>query len=414
MKNQYKSFFGSTLGLLWIVAIAGWMTLAVIPAYGMPDSTNGKPGSTFGMPGPAHLMPGNENPLSVEKVVFGRLHVADPSAAGNLEVAVYQGEGKLPAEPSHVLTPTGDGVFSFVPGEGEEGPFILKIHGGQGTGRHFLPYGLWKDTIHLTYPVVEEIVFLHTNDHHFDINLLEEFTGRVNMIREQHADVFLFDAGDVFVRHPHRWVEDGMPMEDPDWYAERANRMIRTMNDLGYDAMTLGNHEFDYVGDLTRQALELADFPLLSANVHVSTSQFPTPESHAVFYSKTGRRITVLGLSVVSGIKDGIHMHPVHATAENFMHLREGSDVFVALTHIGLESDVALAEEFPQIDVIIGGHSHHMIEEAVLVNGVLVAQAGGNQHVVSSEHPVYLGKVMVRLVNGEMVEKRGHVIFLAE
>ena len=393
MKNQYKASIDFTSGLLRVLAIAGCMTLAAYTTYGNPA---------------------NERPLSTENEVIGRVHVEAPATAGNFRVAVYPGHGELPADPSFVLTPTEEGVFSFVTREGETGPFILEVTGTSGTGRLFVSPESAGDTIHVTYPVVEEIVFLHTNDHHFDINMLEEFTERVQTIREYYTDVFLFDAGDVFVRHPHRWVENGVLMDNPEWYAERAKRIIRTMNALGYDALTPGNHEFDYVENHTRAALEIADFPILSANVDVHTTQMPVPESHAVFYTKTGRRIAVLGLSVVSGSKEGIHMNPINATAADFMFLREGSDVFVALTHIGLENDVALAEDFPQIDVIIGGHSHHMIEEAVLVNGVLVAQAGGNQHVVSDEHPVYLGKVIVRLVNGVLAQKSGLVLFISE
>lgn len=393
MKNQNKASSDPAAGLLRVIAIAGCMILTTFTTYGKP---------------------GNEGPLFTENEVIGRVRVEDPATAGNLKVAVYPGQGELPEDPSFVLTPTEEGVFSFVTGEGETGPFILEVTGASGTGRLFVSPGSAGDTIHVTYPVVEEIVFLHTNDHHFDINMLEEFTERVQMIREHYTDVFLFDAGDVFVRHPHRWVENGVLMDNPEWYAERAKRIIRSMNALGYDALTPGNHEFDYVETHTRAALEIADFPILSANVDVHTVHMPVPESHTVLYTKTGRKIAVLGLSVVSGTKEGIHMNPINATAADFMFLREGSDVFVALTHIGLENDVALAEDFPQIDVIIGGHSHHMIEEALLVNGVLVAQAGGNQHVVSDEHPVYLGKVIVRLVNGVLAQKSGLVIFVTE
>jgi hypothetical protein len=380
-------------GFRRFLVAAGCMIMATLATYGMP---------------------GGDGPVHRNDEVVGRIHVADSDTAENLMVAVYYGQGKLPENPAFVLTPTEEGVFSFDAGQGEMAPFVLEVTGTKGSGRLFVSPDSMGDTIHVTYPVVEEIVFLHTNDHHFDINKLEEFTERVNLIREHYTDVFLFDAGDVFVRHPHRWVENGVLMDDPKWYGARAVRIIESMNALGYDALTLGNHEFDYVNGHTRTALEIADFPLLSANVEVHTAQLPVPESHAIFYTKTGRRVAVLGLSVVSGNKEGIRMNPIRETAADLMFLREGSDVFVALTHIGLENDVALAEDFPQIDVIIGGHSHHMIEEAVRVNGVLVAQAGGNQHVVSDEHPVYLGKVVVRLVNGVPAQKSGLVIFFAE
>lgn len=259
-------------------------------------------------------------------------------------------------------------------------------------------------------PGSETVVFLHTNDHHFDINLYEEFEAKIEEIRQQYHNVYLLDAGDIFVRHPHRWNENGVPREDVAWYRERAIRMVQTMNTLGYDAMTLGNHEFDYIQDHTLAALNMANFPLLSANVEVTTTLLPTPQSHIMLRTKAGHQIAVLGLSVTSGSKEGVKENNIVETARQYIELREESDIFLALTHIGLANDVVLAESFPELDIIIGGHSHHLIKEAVLVNGVLVAQAGGNPHVVSDDHPVYLGKVIVTLENGIITSKKGHVI----
>ena len=258
----------------------------------------------------------------------------------------------------------------------------------------------------------ETIVFLHTNDHHFDINLPEALAAKVEEIRSSHDHVYLLDAGDILVRHPHRWIDNGTAMESSDWYYERALSMVEVMNGLRYDAMTLGNHEFDYIEGLTLSALGAARFPLLSANVSVSTPLFPVPESHLMLQTSTGTRIALLGLSVTSGGKEGIEEHDIYESARRYMHLRNESDIFVALTHIGLAQDARLAEEFPEIDIIIGGHSHHLIEEAVLVNGVLIAQAGGNPHVVSDDHPVYLGKIIVTLKNGVITDKRGQVIII--
>ncbi len=276
--------------------------------------------------------------------------------------------------------------------------------------------GTVSETISTTKPDAdkETIVFLHTNDHHFDINYLEELTAKISEIRSQYDQVYLFDAGDIFVRHPHRWVENGLPAADHDWYLERALLIVHTMNALQYDAMTLGNHEFDYVSDHTLTALETADFPLLSANVKVSTDQLPTPLSHLFFQTASDHRIAVLGLSVTSGSKEGIQQGDIFETAKDYMYLRDEADIFIALTHIGLANDIRLSEEFPQIDVVIGGHSHHLIEEAVLVNGVLVAQAGGNPHEVSDDHPVYLGKIILTLENGVITEKRGTIIFFPD
>ncbi len=271
-----------------------------------------------------------------------------------------------------------------------------------------------EETDHENITETETVVFLHTNDHHFDVNLQHELSAKIAEIRKKYDNVFLFDAGDVVVRHPHRWVENGHSMEEPDWYRRRAMKIIQAMNELQYDAMTLGNHEFDYIQDHTLHALQAADFSLLSSNVEVTTTQLPVPGSHLMLQTSSGYKIAVLGLSVTSGSKDGIRQHDIFDTARQYMSLRNESTIFVALTHIGLANDVRLAEEFNQLDVIIGGHSHHLVEEAVMINGVLIAQAGGNPHVVSDDHPVYLGKIIVTLENGKITDKKGHVIQISE
>ena len=367
--------------------------------------------ATHGMPyggGPA----AGSGLQQVHGEIIGKVHTTGDIGPAALQVAVFANAASIPHESGAVKDLGADGIFSLP--AGIELPFILEVRGPGGQGRVYVTSFVPDDTLRISYPVVEEIVFLHTNDHHFDINLLDKFTETVSEIRGRYPDVFLFDAGDIFVRHPHRWVENDVPRNDVNWYADRALRMVQVMNDLKYDALTLGNHEFDYVEYHTANALQEAEFPILSANVQVSTMHLPDPESFAWYQTRTGRSIAVLGLSVVSGNKEGVRQMDILETAADYMFLRDESDVLVALTHIGLEHDVSLAEEFPQIDVIIGGHSHHLIEEAVLVNGVLIAQAGGNQHVVSDLHPVYLGMVLVRLENGRVTEKTGHVVLLSD
>lgn len=344
--------------------------------------------------------------------LVGKIQTPETISPAALELSVWQNEGAdgytidFPEETRPL------GVF-YIETHGDQS-FVLKINGEKGAGRVYVDPAVVSDTLHVSYPVTETIVFLHTNDQHFDLNLLEELTEKIAEVRNTYDDVYLLDAGDIFVRHPHRWIEDGISMEDPQWYLERALKMVRAMNELQYDAMTPGNHEFDYVETHTMEALSEATFPLLAANVEVTTDRFPPVEPYAVFKTTTGRSISILGLSVVSAEKEGILQRDILETAGQYMHLREAADVFLALTHIGLENDAALAEAYPQLDLIIGGHSHHYIEEAVFVGDVLIAQAGGNRHEVSREHPVYLGKITITLENGTLSDKNGYVISIGE
>lgn len=301
-----------------------------------------------------------------------------------------------------------DGSFQMKTKPGRS--YILEISGEQGSGRVFLPAESLSEKIDITYPVTEKIVILHTNDRHFDLNHQVEFARKLEEIRAKHDDVFLFEAGDVFVRHAHRWVVNEGLAKDTSWYGERALYMIQKMNELGYDVMTLGNHELAYMNEYTRVALEAARFPVLAANMKISTGKLPQPDPFTMLNTSTKRRIAVLGLATDNTGREGVKELDFAETAGKYVSLKDFSDVYLVLSHLGLRKDSLLASEFPVFDAIIGGHSHDLLEEAVLYNSVLIAHAGGNPHFVSDEHPVYLGKVVLTLENGKIVDKKGRVM----
>ncbi|MBW6537344.1 MAG: metallophosphoesterase [Mariniphaga sp.] len=288
--------------------------------------------------------------------------------------------------------------------------YILEINGEQGSGRVFLPAEKLQERIDASYPVTEKIVFLHTNDKHFDVNHEDEFAQKLEEIRAEYDDVFLLEAGDIFVRHAHRWVVNGGLAKDTAWYGERALQLIQSMNKLDYDVMTLGNHELAYMNDYTRIALEAARFPVLAANIEISTDKLPQPDPFTVLNTKTKRRIAVLGLATDNAGREGVKELDLAETVNKYKSLKDFSDVFLVLSHLGLRKDSLLAGEFPVFDAIIGGHSHDLLEEAVIENSVLIAHAGGNPHFVSDEHPLYLGKVVLTLENGKITDKRGRVM----
>lgn len=352
----------------------------------------------------------NDQPDS--KQIIGKIQTDESVYAGNLDISVWNTDKNSMYIMNDLFSNSNTKVFS-IEWSGENA-IVLEIKGEKGAGRVFADPDKLTDTLFINYPVIETIVFLHTNDHHFDINLPEELAEKISQIRDTYDDVFLFDAGDIFVRHPHRWIDNGTLMKDTAWYTQRAKQMVYMMNQLEYDVMTPGNHEFDYVENLTYEALSDANFPLIAANIDITTDHFPAVKPFVRFVTSTDRIISVLGLAVISVEGKGILQNNIFDTAGEYMFLRGDSDVFVALTHIGLQNDANLAEEFPIFDIIIGGHSHHYIEDAVLVENVLVAQAGGNRHEVSDNHPVYLGKVTVVLENGIITDKSGYIIVIGE
>lgn len=251
------------------------------------------------------------------------------------------------------------------------------------------------------------IIVLHDNDLHFTFNHLDRVRDFIEQVRRDNEHVFLLNAGDLFVRHAQRWpVGAGV-----EWYAENARRMIRTMNELGYDAAALGNHELDFVDGWTRDALQLAEFPLLSANVEVATDAFIQPAAYTVLETSNGVRLGVLGLSVVNfDLPSGLSVASSTEAVQEHADLLEEVDVAILLTHLGIPEEVLLANLFGHlVDVIIGGHTHTLLPEAIQVNGVLVGQVLGHDHDPDPERPMYLGKMILVVEKGRVVEKCGRV-----
>ncbi|NLB92908.1 MAG: bifunctional metallophosphatase/5'-nucleotidase, partial [Bacteroidales bacterium] len=266
-----------------------------------------------------------------------------------------------------------------------ERSYILEISGDEGYGRVFLPAECLGEKIDISYPVKETIVIFHTNDRHFDFNHEDELVRTIEEARARYNDVFLFEAGDIFVRHASRWtVNDGQP-NDTAWYGERALQLVQKMNDLGYDVMTLGNHELAYIKDYTRQALDAARFPILAANMQINTDKLPQPKPFTILNTSTGNHITVLGLSYDNSKRNGVKELDLNETVNKYLPSKNSAAINLVLSHIGLEKDLLLASSFPQFDAIIGGHSHSLLEIPILENSVLIAQAGGNPHTMSDK-----------------------------
>jgi hypothetical protein len=333
---------------------------------------------------------------------------------GDLELLLFRHTDTFRKSPPAICITESDGSFGFNAAKGES--YILEVRGELGNGRVFIPAGNHGGNpsarLDITYPVTEEIVILHTNDQHFTLNKPLELSKKISEIREKYENVYLFNAGDIFVRHPLRWIVNGQFMRDPAWYGERAMLMISYMNELGYDLMTPGNHELAYREPYTRLALEAADFPMLAANMEITTDALPAFDDYAILNTSTMRKIAVLGLTT-GDAPHGVRELDLAATVRDNLFLKDSSDILIALSHLGLRTDRSLAEEFPEFDVIIGGHSHDVLKEAIMVNSVLVAQAGGNPHIVSDTHPVYLGKIIITLENGIIREKRGWVMTIS-
>jgi 5'-nucleotidase / UDP-sugar diphosphatase len=250
-----------------------------------------------------------------------------------------------------------------------------------------------------------KIIIFHVNDMHAKIDNFDNIAWLVANERKKNpeTDVLFFNAGDNFSGNPV--VDQAEPKGKPAY---------DLLNLMGIDAMSIGNHEFDYGQQVLAKFIKYASFPLLCANINVnkSVSKLPQPKPYTILKTKNGFKVAVLSLIQVSretGIPathpnnlKGITFSNPYKVAEKYTHLKEKSDVFIALTHLGIEGDEKLAKQMGQLDLIIGGHSHTLVNKPVFVNNVLIAQAGGDAK--------HLGRIELILENGKIVKKSSKII----
>lgn len=154
---------------------------------------------------------------------------------------------------------------------------------------------------------------------------------------------------------------------------------IQAMNKLKYDAMALGVHDFDYGVGILRQRMGEAEFPILSANLF-DTSSGQTLAQPYVVLEREGIRIAILGLTtgnlanlVASENLAGISVNDPVQTAKLLMpQISAEADIIIALTHLGINDDIRLASQVPEIDIIVGGMSHSLLEVPLRVGQTLI------------------------------------------
>ncbi|MBK7172373.1 MAG: bifunctional metallophosphatase/5'-nucleotidase [Bacteroidales bacterium] len=236
-----------------------------------------------------------------------------------------------------------------------------------------------------------EIIILHTNDMHAKIDNMGKLAYLADSLRKIHPFVFLFAAGDNFTGNPVvDMVEDkGFPMID-------------LMNQCGFNLSALGNHEFDLGQDKLNARIKQAAFPFISCNIDASNAVFKQPEPFYILEAG-GIRIPVLGVIQLgeNGLPDshpskleGLRFTDGLQQALKYKYLKQEYGMLIGLTHLGVETDEPLAKEMPEFDVIIGGHSHTTMTKAMMVNDVMIVQAGSGLRNV--------GKLTLGIVDGKI------------
>ena len=254
----------------------------------------------------------------------------------------------------------------------------------------------------------DHLTILHTNDTHSQVEPKSNGQGgyarRMGLIKEERkADkhLLLVDAGDFCQGTPYFNLYHGRVE-------------ISAMNTMGYDAATLGNHEFDNGLDTLATVLRTARFPIVCANYDFTGTPVEGLVKAWTIVRKGGLKVGIFGLGcdpkgIISdkNFLPAKFLAPYEAAQKATDELRaEGCDIVVCLRHMGTFGkapedvcDTALVRHTRGIDVVIGGHTHQLYDHLRVANldgdSIPVAQMG--------KSGAYLGKIMLYL--GDKIEK---------
>ena len=214
---------------------------------------------------------------------------------------------------------------------------------------------------------VSEFVILSTNDMHASLDNVARLATAVKECRDT-VFTIVVDAGD-------RWT--GNAYVD---LAEGRLPMIRLMNAVGYDVATLGNHDFDAGQKVLDGAIDEAEFEVVCANMQTTSELLDDVEKSERIVTPEGVEIDFVGVvtSYANGHPDGndsnfegLKFEDPQIVAESEGDESDG-DIKVLLSHMGHDRDLALAERYNGYDVILGGHTHRLLD--TVVNGTVVGQ----------------------------------------
>jgi 5'-nucleotidase/UDP-sugar diphosphatase len=264
----------------------------------------------------------------------------------------------------------------------------------------------------ITMPDVEHsLVVLHTNDHHGHPVAFYDYPAAgqgglparvtlVNKIRAANPNVLVLSAGDLNTGRP----ESNFFKAEPD---------IIGYNYIGYDALAMGNHEFDPNAEEMQKQIADSDFPWLCANVVKEDGSYIDNVEPYIIKDFGDFKVAILGLmtskTALSGdpanIKGYVFRDEVEVANELVPKLKKKADIVIALVHMGVYDDVnegskRIAAQVPGVAFVIDGHSHTKVEEPIMV---MNQTTGKEVPVVQARHwGLYMGNVNLRFMNGEV------------
>ncbi|MBO5731378.1 MAG: 5'-nucleotidase C-terminal domain-containing protein [Treponema sp.] len=246
-----------------------------------------------------------------------------------------------------------------------------------------------------------QLVVIHTNDHHGTVLAKDGIAGLaeratyIKAMKAAHENLLILDAGDINTGT----AISNMFQAEPD---------IKAYNMMGYQAVTLGNHEFDGTTEKLLAQMEMSQFPWLSANIVTSKGKpFATPY---IIKDYEGFRVGILGLTTLRTqqtaspdksltFKDEIQVAQEYV---DILKNKELVDVVIVLGHLGSvreaedqNTSLDLAEAVDGIDLIIDGHSHTKFEEPLYIKDTAIVSA--------NEWGKFMGEGILTIVDGDVM-----------
>lgn len=212
------------------------------------------------------------------------------------------------------------------------------------------------------------LTILHTNDFHGTLD--EKRASFINRLKLESGALY-FDSGDCI-----KAGNLAIPLKpEPAW---------SFLHDAGCDASTLGNRETHVLEKGFLAKIAGAEHPLVCANIRFKSHHRPLLPAH--FIEKEGFRIGIVGVMVPMVTERMASRHasayiweaPIPVAKQLAEVLRPQVDCLIALTHIGHRQDLELASSCPLLDLILGGHSHTVLEEPVRVGDTFICQGGSH------------------------------------
>ena len=272
------------------------------------------------------------------------------------------------------------------------------------------------------------ITILHTNDTHSQIDPLPDNDRQnpgkggvarratlVKRVRKENPNTLLIDAGDQFQGTPY-------------FNFFRGEVEYKAMSMIGYDAATLGNHEFDNGVDALAAAMKFANFDFVSANYDVRGTPLEARVKRYVVRVLGGVRVGLFGLGVSptnlitpENFKGVNFIDPIKAAEDMVKTLRqkERCTVVVAMTHLGYFAnpregevgDAQVPEKVDGIDFIAGGHTHTFMKSPVMVK----TPSGKNTIVFQvGKSGINVGRVDLKIRGGQVVAFAGRLLDLRD